>query len=193
MSPTGRKMPETGLLLTGGGARAAYQVGVLEAIADIRNACAAHREHNPFPIITGTSAGAINAAALACGADDFDAAVRRMARVWRNFHAGQVLGAQQVLTVSEVNLRSVGNQFVRHAARLRALATIGGASAQHFAGEALSGIGHTQGTVNKDFQRKRISVQGRRFGAAGSVRGRITDYWKLFAVLFTLNFLNLRN
>ncbi|HOF51829.1 MAG TPA: patatin-like phospholipase family protein, partial [Rhodoferax sp.] len=43
-----------GLLLTGGGARAAYQVGVLEAIADIRLACGAGHEPNPFPIITGT-------------------------------------------------------------------------------------------------------------------------------------------
>ncbi|BEP93117.1 patatin-like phospholipase family protein [Acidovorax sp. sif1233] len=86
----------TGLLLTGGGARAAYQVGVLEAIADIRNACGAGGGPNPFPIITGTSAGAINAAALACGADNFDRAVRRIARVWRQFHASQVYGADSL-------------------------------------------------------------------------------------------------
>lgn len=84
--------PATGLVLTGGGARAAYQVGVLEAIAEL------HREHqpedspkaSPFDIITGTSAGAINAAALACGADDFGTAIRRLAETWRNFHAEQV-------------------------------------------------------------------------------------------------------
>ena len=86
----------TGLLLTGGGARAAYQMGVLEAIADLRHACGASREPNPFPIITGTSAGAINAAALACGADDFDRTVRRIARVWRQFHASQVYGADSI-------------------------------------------------------------------------------------------------
>ncbi len=79
-----------GLLLTGGGARAAYQVGVLEAIADLRKACGAQDTGNPFPIITGTSAGAITAAALACGADDFDAAVRRIVSVWKNFRADQV-------------------------------------------------------------------------------------------------------
>ena len=83
----------TGLLLTGGGARAAYQVGVLEAIADIRLACGQGEAPNPFPIITGTSAGAINAAALACGADRFDATVRQIAQVWRNFHADQVYRA----------------------------------------------------------------------------------------------------
>jgi NTE family protein len=79
-----------GLLLTGGGARAAYQVGVLEAIADLRLACGAQHTGNPFPIITGTSAGALNAAALACGSDDFDLSVRRIVKVWQNFRADQV-------------------------------------------------------------------------------------------------------
>ena len=88
--------PRTGLLLTGGGARAAYQVGVLEAIADLRLACGAGKEPNPFPIITGTSAGAINAAALACGADQFDRVVRRIVRVWSNFHAQQVYRADSL-------------------------------------------------------------------------------------------------
>lgn len=83
-------VPLTGLLLSGGGARAAYQVGVLEAIADIRKAAGAQGQPNPFPIITGTSAGAVNAAALACGADDFDATVRRLVKVWTNIHTAQV-------------------------------------------------------------------------------------------------------
>ena len=86
----------TGLLLTGGGARAAYQVGVLEAIADMRLECGAGAEGNPFPIITGTSAGAINASALACGADNFDATVRLIAKTWRDFHAGEVYRADHL-------------------------------------------------------------------------------------------------
>lgn len=90
MAITPSETPKAGLLLTGGGARGAYQVGVLEAIADIRLACSADSEPNPFPILTGTSSGAINAAALACGADNFDAAVRRIAKVWRNFKPEQV-------------------------------------------------------------------------------------------------------
>jgi NTE family protein len=90
MSSALTPLPATGLLLTGGGARAAYQVGVLEAIADIRLDCGAGQEANPFPIITGTSAGAINASALACGADNFDATVRMIAATWRGFHADQV-------------------------------------------------------------------------------------------------------
>ena len=82
-----------GLVLSGGGARAAYQVGVLQAIADIRKETGAVTGPNPFPIITGTSAGAINAAALACGADDFDSTVRRIVDVWENIHAEQVYRA----------------------------------------------------------------------------------------------------
>ncbi len=79
----------TGLVLTGGGARAAYQVGVLKAIAQIRRDSHAPTG-NPFPVITGTSAGAINAAALACRADDFDSAVETICEVWENFHVEQV-------------------------------------------------------------------------------------------------------
>ena len=90
MSDAPAPIPTTGLILTGGGARAAYQVGVLEAIADIRIACGQCHAPNPFPIISGTSAGAMNAAALACGADDFDATVRKVAHGWRNVHVDQV-------------------------------------------------------------------------------------------------------
>ena len=82
--------PTTGLILTGGGARAAYQVGVLKAVAKIRRNAAPWQYGNPFPVITGTSAGAINAAALATHADDFDGAVAAMADVWENFRAEQV-------------------------------------------------------------------------------------------------------
>lgn len=91
-----RKLPSTGLLLTGGGARAAYQVGVLEALADIRRDCGQEHADNPFPIIAGTSAGAINAAALACGADTFDSTVRLIAHTWRNFRAHDVYRADHL-------------------------------------------------------------------------------------------------
>ena len=88
-------VPVTGLVLTGGGARAAYQMGVLKAIAAIRRECAAPAT-NPFPVITGTSAGAINAAALACRADDFDAGVQTLVEVWENFSAEQVYRADSI-------------------------------------------------------------------------------------------------
>lgn len=88
--------PSTGLMLTGGGARAGYQVGVLEAIADLRRACGADKDGNPFPIIGGTSAGALNAAAIACGSDDFDGTVRKLVHIWRDFHAQDVYRADSV-------------------------------------------------------------------------------------------------
>jgi NTE family protein len=79
----------TGLILSGGGARAAYQVGVLAAITRMRReAGAAHG--NPFPVISGTSAGAINAAFLACSADHFDQAIEDLVKIWGHFQVEQV-------------------------------------------------------------------------------------------------------
>ena len=78
--------PQTGLVLTGGGARAAYQVGVLKAIAELLP----DKTENPFPIICGTSAGAINAVSLACFARDFGQAVGYLRHVWEGFHAHHV-------------------------------------------------------------------------------------------------------
>ena len=75
-----------GLILTGGGARAAYQVGVLKAIAEFLP----RRAHNPFPVICGTSAGALNAAALAINARNFRKGVRYLDHIWKNFHAHHV-------------------------------------------------------------------------------------------------------
>lgn len=81
--------PRTALVLSGGGARAAYQVGVLAAIRDLLP----DPHVNPFPILCGTSAGAINAAVLAVYARDYAEAATYLLRVWRNFHAGQVYRA----------------------------------------------------------------------------------------------------
>ncbi len=86
----------TALVLSGGGARAAYQVGVLQAIAGLRAACGHGHGGAPFDIFSGTSAGAINAAALASGADHFDHAVRRIARAWAHVHAQQVYHADSL-------------------------------------------------------------------------------------------------
>ncbi len=88
--------PLTGLVLTGGGARAAYQVGVLSAIARLRRESGTDLRRNPFGVICGTSAGAINAAALACQADRFDAAVEVLSRVWREFQPDQVYRADSL-------------------------------------------------------------------------------------------------
>ena len=77
---------KTGLILSGGGARAAYQVGVLMAIADM----VPRGTRNPFPIICGTSAGALNAAALSANAHNYRMAVKGLERVWSNITAEQV-------------------------------------------------------------------------------------------------------
>lgn len=77
---------KTGLLLSGGGARAAYQVGVLKAISEI---CADENEQ-PFQIISGTSAGSINAVALGSYDGSFPEAVNRMLDVWSNFELHHV-------------------------------------------------------------------------------------------------------
>lgn len=73
------------LVLPGGGARGAYQVGVLKALS----------EHfagpdNPFPIITGTSAGAINAGSLASRAHEWPAGIERLEYFWSHLHCHQV-------------------------------------------------------------------------------------------------------
>jgi NTE family protein len=74
------------LILPGAGARGAYQVGVLKAIARLlpRNA------PNPFAVIVGTSAGAINATVLASRSANFGLAVGELEQVWANFRAEQV-------------------------------------------------------------------------------------------------------
>ncbi|MDE2367482.1 MAG: patatin-like phospholipase family protein [Burkholderiales bacterium] len=90
--------PLTALVLSGGGARAAYQVGVLRALARLRRETLgpAARLRNPFGVICGTSAGAINAMALACQADRFESVVEVIARVWQNFSADQVYRADSL-------------------------------------------------------------------------------------------------
>jgi NTE family protein len=83
MEPVGGK---SGIVLAGGGARAAYQVGVLQAIKEILP----DPKINPFQIICGTSAGAVNAGALAVYADDFGHAVDNLLAVWRAFEPRHV-------------------------------------------------------------------------------------------------------
>lgn len=78
--------PKRGLIMTGGGARAAYQIGVLKAVAEILPKGAP----SPFQIICGTSAGAINAVSLATMADNYNHAVAQLLRVWGNFRVSQV-------------------------------------------------------------------------------------------------------
>jgi len=83
------KKDRLGLILTGGGARSAYQVGVLKAISEM----VPKGSPLPFPVITGTSAGAVSATVLASRAGDFRVAVRGLEDVWANFRVSQVFRA----------------------------------------------------------------------------------------------------
>ncbi len=76
-----------GLVMTGGGARGAYQAGVLKRIGEIPRVQA---QGNPFPIIGGSSAGAINGSALAVGSNDFSLATKAIARLWSSLRPSDV-------------------------------------------------------------------------------------------------------
>jgi NTE family protein len=91
-----------GLVLTGGGARAAYQVGALAALAEIWR-----RPVSPFRIFTGVSAGAINAASLATGADDFPITAGRLAETWRS------LTPDRVYRTDTLRLLSIGTRWMK--------------------------------------------------------------------------------
>lgn len=80
-------MLKTGLVMTGGGARGAYQAGVLKRIGEIKRIEA---QGNPFPIIGGSSAGAINGSALAVGSDTFALTTQTIARLWSELHPSDV-------------------------------------------------------------------------------------------------------
>ena len=81
-----------GLILSGGGARAAYQIGVLRAIAELLP----RHAHNPFHIICGTSAGALNAATLAVNAPNFRKGVQYLINIWKNFRVDDVYRSDPV-------------------------------------------------------------------------------------------------
>jgi NTE family protein len=77
--------PTIGLVLTGGGSRSAYQVGVLMALTELMP-----RARNPFHIIVGTSAGAVAASVIAAEAHQWRRAVAGLESVWSNFRSEQV-------------------------------------------------------------------------------------------------------
>ena len=95
-------MAHTGLVLTGGGARAAYQVGALQALAEI-----APIGQLPFDVLAGISAGAINSVAIATGAEDFRGSVQRLADTWRS------LTPDRIFRTGALRLASIGSRWIR--------------------------------------------------------------------------------
>lgn len=81
--------PRIALILSGGGARAAYQAGVARAISELLPSGGP----SPFAIICGTSAGAINAASLAAGARDFRRAASTLCELWSQLKVGDIYRA----------------------------------------------------------------------------------------------------
>jgi NTE family protein len=95
-------MGHTGLVLTGGGARAAYQVGVLRALSEI-----APTGGLPFDVLAGISAGAINTVALATYAENFQDAAKRLSATWA------ALTPDRVFRTGTLRLASIGSRWVR--------------------------------------------------------------------------------
>jgi NTE family protein len=91
-----------GLVLTGGGARAAYQVGALQALAELFG-----NGPLPFPVVCGVSAGAINGSSLAAEADDFPRAVKRLSDTWL------ALTPDHVYRTDALSLVSIGSGWFR--------------------------------------------------------------------------------
>lgn len=107
------QIPRAALILPGGGARGSYQVGVLKAINEIVGA-----GDNPFPVICGTSAGAINAAVLASHAHEFAAGVGRLEKFWSTMVCSRVYRTD-AWTVLKTGLQwafslALGGRLVSH-------------------------------------------------------------------------------
>lgn len=77
---------KTALVLPGGGARGAFQVGVLKAVAEL----VPKGSSNPFSVLSGTSAGAINSVVIASKARRYRVAIAELERVWGNFRCHHV-------------------------------------------------------------------------------------------------------
>lgn len=91
------------LVLSGGGARGAYQAGVLRGMVDL----GLLGESGGFDVLVGSSAGAINAAMLAAHAQDFPEAVERLVRIWSEIEA------QQVFRTDLRSLGGIGMKWIR--------------------------------------------------------------------------------
>jgi NTE family protein len=97
-----RPMANVGLVLSGGGARAAYQVGALRGLAAILRGW-----DTPFNIVTGLSAGAINGAAIGASADSFTAGVEALTETW------MALTPESVYRTDTTSLTALGVRWLK--------------------------------------------------------------------------------
>ncbi|OLF52517.1 patatin-like phospholipase family protein [Pseudomonas chlororaphis] len=152
--------PVTGLILSGGGARAAYQVGVLAAIAELLPAGAS----NPFPVIVGTSAGAINAVSLASGALDFTAAIERLTAFWQGFRSHQVIRSDWPGVIRQAS-RFVGHSLLGLGAQVP-VALLNSSPLRHLLNEKLQLSGIRQSIAQKHLKAVAVTAFGYESGQA---------------------------
>lgn len=100
-------MKKVALYLAGGGARGAYQAGVLKALNEILQV-----KKSPFSMISGVSVGSINAAVIAQHADDFQLGVDRLINLWENIHCQQIFNASNY-ALSKSIMRNIGHVVIR--------------------------------------------------------------------------------
>ena len=84
---------------------------------------------------------------------DLEAGDAALCQLRQQIPGGEVLGRHQIPLLAKVTLLAIDDQLIRKAARLSALTPVGAALPKSFAGEALTGISHTQGAVNEHLQR----------------------------------------
>ncbi|BBN56563.1 patatin [Pseudomonas chlororaphis subsp. aurantiaca] len=152
--------PVTGLILSGGGARAAYQVGVLAAIAELLPAGAS----NPFPVIVGTSAGAINAVSLASGALDFTAAIERLTAFWQGFRSHQVIRSDWPGVIRQAT-RFVGHSLLGLGAQVP-VALLNSSPLRQLLNDKLQLSGIRQAIAQKHLQAVAVTAFGYESGQA---------------------------
>ena len=130
-----------GLVLSGGGARGAYQAGVIKGVAEIASDLGIN---NPLPILTGVSAGAINASYLASHCDNFSLAANKMAAMWSHITAEQIFKTD-ALSAGRSGLRfitdaTVGALYTKKLARsLLDTAPLNAFLAEHIPFERIAG------------------------------------------------------
>jgi NTE family protein len=95
---------QLGLVLTGGGSRGAYQAGCMKALAEIASSL---RIEDPFPIVTGVSAGAINASFWASYCDNPLMATTKLCSLWEN------LSFDQVFTTGVISMTTIASRLIR--------------------------------------------------------------------------------
>ncbi|NIB44936.1 patatin-like phospholipase family protein [Pseudomaricurvus alkylphenolicus] len=155
-------MATNALILSGGGARAAYQVGVLSAINELLPSST----HNPFPIICGTSAGAINAIALATHTGHYYEAVADLNDIWTQ------LSTERVFRTSWGDLISGGARLLMSLLREgigkhKSIALLDNAPLREFLAEHIDFSQLQVGLNNRDL--KAVAITAMNYGTGESV------------------------